>query len=607
MSTTVPQATRTYPPGEAHPTVHKRRPGGGVTRRPRSQTRSERFEGLLVFAVFAVLAFVLGYHVITVNRVVVFDNINRLEQAYLVLWDVPAKLAALGFSNPPMPSLLTVPFAVIKPLATSLVSMAIFSSLFFGGMMLFIDRLLARCEMSLIWRLPVLVLFAASPLMAFYGSNGSSDIVYMFFLAVGLYCFVSWYHGYETIYLIGAGSAMSLAMLSRYGLIAVTVVLAFVAAAALSRRDADHDEIEGSVVAYLAPVVYAFGLWTFLNFLITGSLFGWLGVPASTHAVNATGVGTTAAYSFGSVVTHVLQVLLVASPLVIAALPLLILAGLAHRDGFSFWLVGLLILMVILVGGEAVRAGNVGQVVLKNGLPVELTALAALAWVYATAGGALRLISYCVTLALLVLALPLSWHGMLSYPYQNMEQAFIHALRNPGKNLTGTSSRGGYTVGLKSELAMADYIKRVVGEQNHEILTDNSQTFAVVLLNGQPRVFVDRSQHGDGPWKKILESPYGKVKYMLINTQSPSDEIRQRYPTAATGGNPSFRPVFTTARYVLVAVAFRAPNSKTTTHTSAHRAGPGPGRGTDSHAVAAGWVVGHLDHNHHGDYDYDDL
>ena len=234
---------------------------------------------------------------------------------------------------------------------------------------------------------------------------------------------------------------------------------------------------------------------------------------------------------------------------------------LARRDQFSFWLVGLLVLMVILVGSEAVRAGDVGRVVLKNGLPVELTALAAVAWVYGSVGGALRLITYCVTLALLVLALPLSWHGMLNYPYQNMEQAFIHALRSPSANLTGTSSRGGYTVGLRSELAMADYIKRVVGEQQHEVLTDNSQTYAVILLNGRPQVFVDRSQHGDGPWKRTLENPYGKVKYMLINTQSSSDLIRQRYPTAATGGNPSFTPVFTTARYTLVAVAFRPPQN----------------------------------------------
>jgi hypothetical protein len=477
-----------------------------------------------------------------------------------VLWDVPAKLAALGFSNPPIPGVLTVPFAIIKPLATSLTSLAIFSSLFFGGMMLFVDRMLSRCEMSLAWRLPVLLLFAANPLMAFYGSNGSSDIVYMFFLAVGIFCFIAWYRGNETIYLIGAGSAMSLAMLSRYGLIAVTIVMAFLAAAALWRRDADRDEVEGSVIAYLAPVVYAFALWTFLNFVITGSPFGWLGIPASTQAINSSAGTTAAHYSFASVVGHTGQVLLVAGPLVIGAFPLLILTALGRRDIFSFWLAGLLLLMVILVGAQAVAAGDVGRVVLKNGLPVELMALAGLAWVYYESGS-LRLISYCVTLALLVLALPLGWHGMLSYPYQDMEQAFIHALRDPGKNLTGTSSRGGYTVGLRSELAMADYIKKVIGEQQHQVLTDNSQTYAVILLNGRPQVFVDRSQRGDGPWKRTLENPYGKVRYMLIAYKSPSDLIRQRYPTAATGGNPSFTPVFTTARYVLVAVAFPPPQT----------------------------------------------
>jgi hypothetical protein len=119
---------------------------------------------------------------------------------------------------------------------------------------------------------------------------------------------------------------------------------------------------------------------------------------------------------------------------------------------------------------------------------------------------------------------------------------------------------------------MADEIKRVVGTRTHSVLTDNSQTYAVITLTGRPNVFIDRSQRGDGPWRRLLSHPFGRVRYMLIAQQAPSDLIRTQYPAAARGADPALTPIFTTPRYTLVRVASQAPAASNTTRQSSRPA-----------------------------------
>jgi hypothetical protein len=565
MSTTAPlPATLPHGPEQDSEAIRSRRSYRTVLHRPQRRTRRERYESLATFVLAAGAAFALGYHVLTVNRVIEFDGVDRLMRAFMVLWDAPPKLAAIGFTDPPIPSLLMIPFTVIKPLASSLVALPLFSALFFGATIALLGRLLRRCALPLPARIALLVLFAINPMWAFHGSNGAPDIVYLFFLTVVLYSFVCWYDSQSTIYLIGAGFAMAMCMLTRYGFIGLAVLLAFLFGAAMWRRGAADDEVEGSVITYLAPVVYAFGLWTLLNGVIIGSPLHWLSSPSPTLSINSDQVATTSHYSVALVASHMMRVVVAVGPMALVALPLLVLGFVGKRDRLCLWLAGFLAFTVLLIGGAALRVQELSTVSLEGGMAVQLVAFVALARVY-TISGPFRSSVFAVMLASAVVALPLAWHGMLTYPFQDMDQAFINALRSPGKNLTGTGSRGGYTVGVQSEQEMAAYIKHVVGNRKHSVLTDNAQTYAVMMLTGRPSVFVDRSQRGDGPWKEILNSPAGHVRYMLIAAQAPGDLIRTRYPSAATGGTPGLTPVFSTQRYVLVAVA---PRARATSRTS---------------------------------------
>jgi hypothetical protein len=570
MSAILPEIPRTY---EGVPASSALIPRSGsqphLEDRPVRGTRRDRIESLIIFAIVTVGAFLLGYHVLSTNHVVVFSALDHLTRAYMVLWDAPPKLAAIGFASPPVPTLLLVPFIVIKPLASSLISLPLFSAMFFGGTVMMLGRLLRTCEFPFVARIAVLLAFALNPMWLFYGTNGNPDMVYLFFLAGGLYSFISWYRGHATIHLIAAGVAFSLCMLSRYGLIPMAALLSLMIGAALYRRGADRDEVEGSVIGFMAPCVYAFALWALINAAIIGSPLGWLGNAPSTISVNSA-PATAHVYSLSQVASQMFTVVGDAGPLALLAVPLLIVAFLLRRDTLSLWLAGLMALTVLLTGSGAVTAGQVSRVVLSNGLSVELVAVVALAYVYSVAT-TLRLPVLAGMLAVLVLAIPLAWNGMLKYPYQNMEQAFVHALQHPSQNLTGQGSRGGYTdIGVQSEQQMASYIKQTLGHRQHQILVDNANSYGVIILTGRPQVFVDRSQRGDGPWKQKLDNPFGHVGYMLI-AHSAGDLIHLRYPNAIAGGNPDLKVVYTTKRYTLVKVVAAPPGQLAATLRSARR------------------------------------
>jgi hypothetical protein len=161
---------------------------------------------------------------------------------------------------------------------------------------------------------------------------------------------------------------------------------------------------------------------------------------------------------------------------------------------------------------------------------------------------------------ILAASLPLTWEAMKSYPYQNQEQAFVRAVET-GKDQEGTSSIGGFKVGIGPEAQMASYLQKTASKKAL-VLTDNAQTFGVMLLNGRPQDFFDRADKGDAKWKSVLKDPYGQVKYMLVARNSAGDLIRQAYPRIVSGNDPAFPTQFVTDRYVLVRVPAHNPGTE---------------------------------------------
>jgi hypothetical protein len=525
--------------------------------------------GLLMFVVFSAVYFFVGYRTTIGDHVVVFDALNRLTDAYMVWWNDPPKLAAIGFQFPPLTTLAFLPIAVVKPVATSLVALPLLTSMCAGAAMVWLDRTLARCEMPVLFRLPILVAFGINPMWAFYAGNGMSEALYLAMLAFALYGFVSWYETTEPRFLIAAGFGIAVLIMTRYAFIIWAVVMALLIGVALVRRRASRVEVEGSVVAFAAPVVYALALWILFNALIVGDPFGWITDTTSTQAVNATGIDTAGTLGFDEVSKRLLELNVAVFPLAFAVVPGLVIAFLGRRNDMALWLAAFIVLGIVIMGGHALIAQNEGLLTLRDAMPMALTSLVGAAWVYRSFDG-FRIVIWGVTLALLVINLFTAWHGMKTYPFQSMEQAFTRAISS-GDSQEGTSSRGGFTVGIDPEAQMAQYIKEHVSTKD-AILTDNAQTFGVIILNGQPQVFFDRIDKGDEEWNTVMDDPFGKVAYMLVAFNPRSGDLIQRhYPQLNAGTIQGFDVVYRTDRYILVRVAARNPRAAAATTTASGR------------------------------------
>lgn len=543
-------ATATIPePGRS---IRDPRPAAGPPATTRSARRRARAESLAIFVLFAAVYGALGYRSTITDHVIVFDSLDRLARAYMVFWNSPPKLAAVGFVFPPMTTLVYLPLAIVKPLATSLVALPVLSALFAAGTMVVLNLTFRRCTLPAPMRYALLLAFGANPLWIFYAGNGTGDTVYLFFLAFGVMAFINWYCTEEVIHLMGAGTALGIASLTRYGLLSWTLLTALLVAAALARRGADREEAEGSVITYAAPTVYAVALWTLFNAVIVSSPFGWLRPSGTTLAVNSVRSTSPGSAGFIDVISHTLTLVASVAPLAFVVLFFLVIAFALKRDDLALWLAGLVALSIALVLVAAVFSDDISKIVLRAALPVALTALFGGAWIYRASNG-LRVGVFALTLGFLLVSLPLTWHQMQRYPYQNQEQAFVRSLFS-GKDQNGALSRGGFTTGIREESAMAARIKRLVGGRRDAVLTDNAQTYAIVLLSGRPDIFLDRVDKGDSGWRRVLAAPEGRVRYMLLATGAGGDLIRMRYPQAAEGSSARFVPVYRTGRYVLVRV-----------------------------------------------------
>jgi len=524
----------------------------GVHRTPLPSIR----EGFIVFAVAFAAYFAIGYWVTIGNHVIVFDALDRLTRALLVWHNDPPKLAAIGFVFPPLTTAMFLPLAAIKPLATSLVALPMASAGCAALTVVFIDRTLARCDMPMPLRAPLLLAFALNPLWVFYAGNGMSEALYSAFLAFSLYTFVSWYATTEPRYLIGSGFGIAFLIVTRYAFIIWAGLLALLIGVALVRRRASRIEVEGSVVAFAAPVVYALALWILFNALIVGDPFGWLH-STTNSAVNSAALNTHGHLAFNEVSKRLLQLNIGVFPLALVAVPALVVTFLVQRNDMALWLASFVVLGIVIIGVHAYASQDESLLTLRDSIPMYVAAFIGAVWVYRSFE-AWRPLVWGVTLALLIINLFTAWHAMQTYPFQSLEQAFTRAV-STGKSQEGTSSRGGYNVGIQPEAQMAQYLKQHVSGKN-AVLADNAHTFGVILLQGRPQTIFDRIDRGDAKWNSVLRDPWGKVQYMLLSRSAQSgDLIARHYPRADLGLVPGLTPVFRTQRYVLVRVASKNP------------------------------------------------
>lgn len=530
-------------------------------RTPEVFTKARRSRALPSVPVGVVALFVvayagyalLGYFTVLRWHIVVGDAVSRLAHAFFVWHNQPPKLAAIGFVWPPLMTLVLLPLAALRSAAASLAALPLTSAFFGAALVLTLERTLALLAMPLRLRLPLVALVAVNPMILFYAANGMSESVYLFFLVFAVFTFIRWYLLSTPSALVLCSFTLAFAVLTRYEILAWVAVLAVAVVATLVRRRETRDAVEGSTIAFLAPIVYTFGLWIFFNWLILGNPLYWLRSEVTqtfveTQAATGTQIGLGAALRDTASLTWHLY------PATIVMVGVLAAVAFWRRDLISLVLAVAIVLNPILTAFLAAYSDTSVVLQLRYNLrPIPL-ALCGVAWLWREAPGrGPKLAVWLTAVALMAGSLPSTWRMMETYRQQSQEQAFTRALRT-GHDQEGTRSLGtGVRVGNAPERAAARWISGHVSGSN-AILADDAEAFAVMLYTGRPGMFLDRIDFGDPYWLDVLDSPFGRVRYFLVPRRHV-DRIQARYPAVLRGGVAFLRPVYRNARWALFRVA----------------------------------------------------
>ncbi len=525
------------------------------------------WESGLVFAVFAIIYGVLGYFMLTDGRIVDFVSLAHLNEAYMVFWNDPPRLAAIGLDAATFSSIAYMPFSLIKPLATSLIAMPVLGAITAGLLMANLNSLMRICDINLIFRIILLILFGLNPMFAFFAANGDPETLGFCLLAIALSSTIAWSVTDQTRHIAGAGLAMGLAVMVDYGyaLVAVGFMVAIMIISA-GKKD-DGLKARSSLLLFLTPVTYALLFWCLMNWVLLGNPFEWLTTQNGVIQVNTTGALQAINTDIGGSLGDLFEVTLGVAPLALIAGFLLIIGSFLKNDvtGWGLLMVGLCIAAAPVI--RAVSADQAYLLQISYGLPLAVFAVAAVAWFGKDGWGVVSAVILAVGL---IVAIPLSWNAMREYRFQNQAQAFTRWIDDRDSQ-EGTKSLADYTVGIDPELAMARYLNNEIPQEGRSILVDQNFSYGVMITSGRPQNFFDRVDGGeddwqsaiDDPWTWNAENPDQQVRYMLITTSRAGDQIAKKWPTAVQGGEAGFTPVFRTDRYVLVKVSATKPPDET--------------------------------------------
>lgn len=525
---------------------------------------------IVAFAIYAAI----GWKVVVLQHVVVGDGWARLAHAYFVFYGYPPKLAAIGFIWPPVLTLVLLPFALVKPLATSLIALPLMSATFGAGVVVFLDRILALARMRPAFRYPLLAAFGLNPMILFYATNGMGEIVSLFFLTVAAHALLSWYlsPSRQIRHLVMLSLALTLGFLSRYEMVLWLAPAMLVVFGTMLRDRVRFVELEAWFIAFAVPIAYGGGLWLLTNWLITGTPFYWL------HAETSSGTGVSVTASAHPPLLAVLdRVASLNAHLyfpAILAFAVLVTVFAFRRSIMTAGMLTFLAMNALFSAAMFYVSDNLQYLELRYNIRSIPITIACIAWLYLMARSRRQRVAiWCVSLIVLVAAVPFTWQTMATSKGGYLEDAFVHALPTT-RDATGETGHVLGTrvqLGVENEKAMATYIRRHISGRD-SILTDDAQSFAVMLFDGRPSVYWDRIGKGDAAWRKALDHPWGVVSYLLVSPRSVAggtDLALQRYPALASGGMSGFTRVYGNARYVLFRVARRDPG----------RAPPGSGPG----------------------------
>ncbi|MGE2730064.1 ABC transporter [Mycolicibacterium vaccae] len=503
----------------------------------------------------------VGYWLQVRHGYLLGDALSRTAAAQGVFFSREPHLAAIGFIFTPLTAMAQLPLVALAPWWPELTARAfagsVVSAVFMAGavvqiLSMGIDRGLPRRYVLLIT-----VLFAANPMIVFYGSNGMSEAPFLFFVIWAVHRLIMWMVDDDVHHLIAAGAvAMGLAYLTRYDAAACVAAAGLLVGVTTYRRARDGPRVRRAVldvVLVSGPGIAAAIGWAVASWLITGeALAQFSSQYGNTAILEQSGGGASdfvAALIFSGTCVLLLAPALVPllgwagtrawrRPTRQMLLPPILIFGatlafqaLTYATGGTF---GFLRFYIVAIPFAACMA----LLVVPDGVLAPPTRRGRHAPDLPRATGPSPLRGGYVAAAALAVGIPVAGWGMTLPAYAPQEFALAAVLApDPDSVSPAKIEQRRVAATFSTERELARYLDSLQLPQS-SIITDNIYGFAVVVASRQPKTFVVPS---DRDFVRLLNDPAGNdIRYLLAvpNTgRGAADAVNLRYPTLYETGS----------------------------------------------------------------------
>ncbi|WP_308115731.1 glycosyltransferase family 39 protein [Rhodococcus sp. BP-241] len=231
------------------------------------------------------------------------DALSRTYAAQAVLHSRDPHVSAIGFVFTPLTALLQLPvvaFSDLLPVITrwNLSGIAV-SAVFMAGAVTTVRGICLDRGCGPVQTTALTLVFAVNPMIVFYGANGMSEAVFLFFLCWTARRLLRWISTDDVHDLLVAGIALALAYLTRYDAVAAIAAAAFlVFGVTLWRRGRSHwremrRQAALDAVLVAGPGLIAFLVWAAISWIITGQAFAQFSSTYGNAAILAQSGGPT--------------------------------------------------------------------------------------------------------------------------------------------------------------------------------------------------------------------------------------------------------------------------------------------------------------------------
>jgi len=170
----------------------------------------------------------------------------------------------------PLPTLLVLPLLHTPGIRTGTFGLCVTATIGAAGICVFLNRWWAQYGMREEVRVPIAFALFLTPPMLKPIFEGSSETMFAFLVIATAAHLIHWWETEELRSLAYTAVCAALASLVRYQAVLLPILVIVLLLGHLIARHKREAYAEGTLITFLVPSVYAFGLWYAANWLIMG-------------------------------------------------------------------------------------------------------------------------------------------------------------------------------------------------------------------------------------------------------------------------------------------------------------------------------------------------